>query len=259
MQTLLKILARYSNFLVFLLLEVVAFLLIIYNSAYPRSSVLSTANSVVAWQYEKIDEIGTFLSLRRVNAKLAEENAQLRSRLAGDSSYHAQYRTAKVVQMTIDRQHNYLTINRGRNDSIYPGMGIRNGEGAVGIIRTVGEHFSIVQPLINTESKLSCRFTKNDYIGTLEWDGRSNRYARLADIATHIEVAVGDTIVTSGLSPAFPEGVPVGIVSDYELGQGASYYTIRVLLSTDFGKLKYVETIGNNDHLEIQNLNHGLD
>ena len=75
MQTLLKILARYSNFLVFLFLEVVAFLLIAYYNPYPRSSMLSTANRLVAWEYETADEIGSYITLRQVNAHLAEENA----------------------------------------------------------------------------------------------------------------------------------------------------------------------------------------
>lgn len=259
MQTLLRILARYSNFLVFLVLEVVAFLLIAYNSAYPRSSLLSTANSVVAWQNEKVDEIGSYLSLRTVNAELAEENAQLRNLLAEDSSYHADYHSAKVIQMTLDRTHNYLTINRGAEDSVYQGMGVRNADGVVGIVRTVGEHYSIVQPVINTQSRLSCRFSKNDYIGTLEWDGKDVRFARLADVTTHVSVEVGDTIVTSGLSPAFPEGIPVGIISDCQLGTGDSYYTIRVKLCTDFRRLKYIEIIRNKDRSELEELNHGLE
>lgn len=258
MQSLLKILARYSNFLVFIILEVVAFLLIAYNSAYPRSSILSTANSLVAWEYEKIDELGSYLSLREVNDELSQENAMLRNMLT-DSSFYANYQSAKVVQMTIDKQHNYLTVNRGESDSIYRGMGVRNAEGAVGIIRTVGEHYSIVQPIINTASRLSCRFSKNDYIGTLEWDGKDSRYARLTDIATHVDAAIGDTIVTSGLSPAFPEGVPVGVITECQLKQGDSYYTIRVQLSVDFRKLKYVELIGNNNRTELEELNHGLE
>ena len=259
MQNLLKIIARYSNFLVFILLEVVAFLLIAYNSAYPRSSILSTANRLVAWQYETIDEIGSYLHLKQVNQSLAEENAQLRNLLETDTAYKAEYASAKVVQMTFDRLHNYITINRGEQDGLYPGVGVRNEDGAVGIVRTVGEHYSIVQPIINTESRLSCRFSKNDYICTLEWDGHNYQLARLADVATHMNVQAGDTIVTSGLSPAFPEGVPVGIVQDCYLNKGASYFTIHVKLNTDFRRLKYVTTIGNNNRTELEDLYDGLD
>jgi len=221
--------------------------------------MFSTANSFVAWERETAGEIGEYINLRQVNADLAEENAFLRNQLATDSSFHAAYHSAKVIQMTFDKQHNYLTINRGANDGIYRGMGVRNADGAVGIVRTVGAQYSIVQPIIHTRSRLSCRFAKNDYIGTLEWNGKDCRFAQLTDIATHINVAVGDTIVTSGLSPAFPEGIPVGIISDCQLKPGDSFYTIRVLLSTDFRRLKYIETITNNDRSELEVLNNGLD
>ena len=63
MQNLLKILLRYSNFLVFIALEVAAFMLISLNNAAPRSSMLSTANEVVAWQHEQISEISGYLPM----------------------------------------------------------------------------------------------------------------------------------------------------------------------------------------------------
>ena len=67
MQNLLKILLRYSNFLVFIALEVAAFMLISYNSAYPRSSILSTANDFVAWQNAQISAVGEYFGLRSPN------------------------------------------------------------------------------------------------------------------------------------------------------------------------------------------------
>ena len=216
MQTLLKILLRYSNFLVFIILEVAAFLLISMNSVYPRSSMLSTANEVVAWQNAVISDIRGYFSLRSQNKQLAAENVALRNLLCSmDSAQDIaafRYQDAKVVQMTTDRLHNYLTINRGSKDSVQRGQGVRNEEGVVGIVRTVGRNYSVVLPVINTQTNLSCRFTKNGYIGTLKWDGKDNRFAQLADVAAHMVVNPGDTIVTSGLSPVFPEGIPVGIV-----------------------------------------------
>ena len=86
MQNLLKILLRYSNFLVFIALEVAAFLLLSYNNAYPRSSFLSTANNVVAWQNEQITEIKSYFHLRSVNEQLAAENAALRNQICAMDS-----------------------------------------------------------------------------------------------------------------------------------------------------------------------------
>jgi len=263
MQNLLKILLRYSNFLVFIALEVAAFMLISLNNAYPRSSILSTANNVVAWQHEMVSNINSYFSLRSQNELLAEENAALRNQIcAMDSSANSEamhYMTAKVVQMTTDQLHNYLTINRGSKDGVQRGQGVRNSDGVVGIVRTVGRNYSVVLPVINTRSNLSCRFAKNDYIGTLQWDGKDSRFAQLADVAAHMVVNPGDTIVTSGLSPVFPEGIPVGIVENSQLKEGDSYHTIRVRLHTNFKRLKYVEVVQNAHLTEIEELQDGLE
>ncbi len=263
MQTLLKILQRYSNFLVFIALEVAAFLLISLNNVYPRSSMLSTANSFVAWQNEQVSNIRSYFNLRAQNEQLAIENAALRNQIcAMDSNAYRNpfsYMSAVAVQMTTNELHNYITINRGSEDGIVRGQGVRNAEGVVGIIRTVGTHYSVVMPIINTRNRLSCRFTKNGYFGTLQWDGKDNRFAQLADVAAHMVVNPGDTIITSGLSPVFPEGIPVGIVENSVLKEGDSYHTIRIRLNTNFKQLKYVEVVRNEDQQEIEVLTNGLD
>ena len=263
MQELLKILLRYSNFLVFILLEVAAFLLIRWNNAYPRSAMMSTANSFIAWQHEQISEVTDYFSLRSQNRQLAAENVALRNQIyAMDSAqtrgiFH--YESAKVVQMTTDKLHNYITIDRGSKDGVVRGQGVRNEDGVVGMIRTVGTNYSVVQPIINTNSQLSCRFAKNDYIGTLKWEGKDCRFALLTDVSTHMVVNQGDTIVSSGLSPVFPEGIPVGIVESSAIKEGDAYYTIRVRLSTNFKRLKYVEIVQNADQKELEELSNGMD
>ena len=263
MQNLLKILLRYSNFLVFIALEVAAFLLISINSVYPRSSMLSTANEVVAWQHARLSEICGYFNLRSQNEQLAAENAELRNQICSmDSAEHGyvnRYQYAKVVQMTTDQLHNYLTIDKGSKDGIRRGQGVRNKDGAVGIVRTVSTNYSVVLPLINTHTNLSCRFAKNDYIGTLQWNGKDSRFAQLADVAAHVVVNPGDTIITSGLSPVFPEGIPVGIVENSVLKEGDAYYTIRVRLHANFKRLKYVEVVQNTDQQELEELHNGLD
>ena len=111
MQNLLKILLRYSNFLVFIALEVAAFLLISMNNAYPRSSLLSTANEFIAWQHAQISEITGYFSLRSQNEQLAAENAALLNQIYSMDSARNEVvflcNHAKVVQMTTDRLHNF--------------------------------------------------------------------------------------------------------------------------------------------------------
>jgi rod shape-determining protein MreC len=263
MQNLLRILLRYSNFLVFILLEVAAFMLITWNNAYPRSAVLSTANAFVAWQNEQVSEVRGYFSLRSQNEQLAAENVTLRNQLSSmkseENGGRYAYMSAKAVQMTTHKLHNYITINRGSNEGVVRGQGVRNEDGVVGIVKTVGLNYSVVLPVINTNSNISCRFVKNDYAGTLKWDGKDSRFAQLTDVAAHMVVNPGDTIVTSGLSPVFPEGIPVGIVENSVLKEGDSYYTIRVRLSTNFKRLKYVEIVQNKDQEELEELSDGMD
>lgn len=274
MYNLLRFIQRHSNFLVFFILEVVAFLLVVQNNTYPHSRVLSTANRVVAWNYRAFSAITDYFGLQTTNAELAAENNALRNRLnelenltegiAADSAfrfaeYDLRYIPAKVVQITTTGQHNYLTINRGTRDGISAGMGVRNHEGVVGIVRTVGGRYSVVMPILHTDVNISCRFRKNDYIAALQWDGHDSRYAQLNDVATHLVVNKGDTIVTAGLSPVFPADIPVGVVEDCRLEEGDSYYRIRVRLATNFRRLRYVEVIDNRGSNEMEELTHELD
>lgn len=274
MHNLLRFIQRYSNFLVFIILEVVAFLLVVQNNMYPHSRVLSTANRLVARNYQVVSNIAGYFGLRTTNAELAAENTALRNRVnelenltegaATDSAYlfaehDIRYIPAKVVQITTTGQHNYLTVNRGARDGIRAGMGVRNHEGVVGIVRTVGRRYSVVMPVLHTDVNISCRFLKNDYIATLQWDGHDSRYAQLNDVATHLVVNKGDTIVTAGLSPVFPADIPVGVVEDCRLDESDSYYRIRVRLATNFRRLRYVEIIDNRGSNEIEELTDELD
>ena len=269
MQSLLKFIQKYSNFLIFFILEVVAFLLLTSYNEYPKSSMLSTSNAIIAFNYKVANDMSSYFRLRSVNDQLQAENAGLRSQIAAlqslleDSVEQSEYVyshldydciPAKVIQLSTDKQHNFLTINKGLRDSVYQGMGVRNSEGVVGIVTTVSNYFAVVIPVINTNCRISGKFLKNGYYGTVEWDGLDYRYAQLTDIASHLTVQEGDTIVTSGLSPVFPENIPLAVVEHAELKEGDSYYTITVRLQPDFRRLNYVQLIDNHTYNEEMSL-----
>lgn len=262
MESLLKFIGKHSNFLIFLILEVVAFLLISNYNTYPQSKILSSSNAFLAWQDERISNVMDYFSLRSDNAQLMEENVRLRAALHGLDTTDVMaaythssitYIPAKVIRFTRNGMRNYLTINKGSLDNITVGMGVRDNQGTVGVVCTVNEHYSVVLPIIHVDAQLSCRFLKNDYLAILRWQGGDLAYASLQDVSSHVPVCVSDTLVTSGLTSSFPEGIPVGKVENVMLQQGDSYYTIRVKLNTDFHKIKYVEVINNNQNALIQN------
>lgn len=271
MQNLLQIIRKYSNFLVFILLEVTAFLLIVHNSAYPKSTVLSTCNSAVAWYYELENTVVSYFRLKEDNEQLQQENAMLRNQIVLYANERERYKEsenvyqyanlqhhfipAKVIQMNMGGMKNYMTINKGERDGIKNEMGVIGPIGVVGIVSTVGQHFSIVIPITTSLNfGVSCRLQKNSKLGTLRWNGKDDKHAQLTEVESSVDVQPGDIILTSGLSTTFPENIPVGVVEKAYLKDGEAMWTIDVLLYTDFSKLSYVQVIDNdiaNRELEL--------
>ena len=261
MKNLLQFLTRYSNFLIFFILEVVAFILITTTNHYQQSATWSAANQFVASIQQTTTSISDYFALKQENERLAQENAALKSQLMlvenaaesiieRDSQYiysHLdwEYIPAKVIGVTTHKQHNYLTINKGRRDSIEVDMGVVCHEGVVGIVSAVGERYALVVPLIHTEMNVSCRIQTNDYIGRTHWLGKDYRELQLEDISRHITVNEGDTIITSGLTPVFPSGMLVGTIRQATLTEHDNYHHITLQIATDYKKINYVQVIYN--------------
>ena len=136
-----------------------------------------------------------------------------------------------------------------------PGMAVVSSDGVVGVIFNVSRHYATVISLLNTRLNISAKFKKNDYFGALQWDGKSYQKAILNEIPHHVEINVGDSIITSGYSTIFPEGIQIGTVQDFVV-KGGNFYEISVILSTDFKKLRFVNVISNlkkKDQLDLEN------
>ena len=275
MRNLWQFLVKYSNLLLFLLLEVVALFFVFSKGGLPHSAWVSSANRVTGSFYQAWNNVTTYFFLRSENERLVAENVELQNRITrlenqlegqleaglpdtvpayvyAEKDLH--YIPAKVINFSTSSQRNYLTLNKGARDGVEEDMGVVDQDGVVGIVRAVSDRFSVVIPVINNAFSVSCRFLSNDKLGPLHWDGVDYRYAQLEDIARHVEVHEGDTLVTSGLSDAFPEGIRVGIVEEAELGESDAYYHIKVRLAADFHRLGYVQIIQNKALVEQRQL-----
>ena len=274
MRNLIDFLIRYSNFLIFLILEVVAFILIGTTHEYQQSSVWSSTNRIIAGTNRIRSSINGYFHLREDNTLLSEENALLKSQLMElqnkieptverDSQYiytHLdwEYIPAKVIDITTHKQHNYLTLNKGSRDGIKKDMGVVCAEGLVGIVSAVAEKYSLVVPIIHTNISISTRLKSCGQIGGTQWDGRDYQYVHLTEIARHISINTNDTVVTSGLTSVFPEGILIGVIDDIELNPGDNYHSATIQLSTNYRALKYVQVLRNRNK-EQDHSYHGMD
>ncbi len=261
MKNLFQFLWRNNYTIFFVLLEVLSISLVIRNNNFQNTSAFNSSNYLTGSVMEAISNVNEYIGLKTTNRYLASENARLHTLLSGNRDRAATgtagnfvYTPCKVINNSVYRQANYLTLDKGSLDGIRAEMGVISSQGVVGIVKNVSPHFSTVMSLLHKDASISARFRKNNYFGPLSWDGKDPSYATLRDIARHVKISAGDTIVTTSYSSIFPTDIPIGIVASYEAAPGENFYAVRVTLSTDFRNLDYVYVINNILQQEQQEL-----
>lgn len=260
---------RYYAFFLFLALEAFAIVLMINNNSYHSASYFNSANNISADLYSRIANAKSYVNLQETNDSLSRENARLLNLLLSspyannvkkgvviDSTTQRRYSyiEAKVVNNTVKNRNNYLTLDRGFLQGVRPKMGVICGNGIVGTVKDVNEHFCTVISFLHKDSRISARLNSTKDYGSLVWEGLNPRFATLKDIPTHVKVKLGDSVSTTGYSQKFPENVFVGRVVKCDLKSGDNFYNIEVALSTNFSTLRYVYIVEDNFAKELQNL-----
>ncbi len=264
MQNLLDFLARHFHWLVFLLLETVSGILLFSYNSYQGSTWISTANAVTGKTLELQADVEQFFSLKRLNEELSQRNIVLEQKVQmlmekqaqatqaptslplegeaieaeksalGASPFGGRLVGAKVIANTIDR---------GRADGVQEDMGVISGMGIVGVVYMAADHYSIVLPVLNSHSRISCSIRGRNYFGYLTWPGGSPVEAYVEDIPRHARFKKGEWVETSGYSAIFPKGVAVGKITNIYNSRDGLSYSLKVHLSTDFACLRDVYVI----------------
>lgn len=279
MRNLLDFLYRYRGGLVFVLLEVISMVLFIRNSGYQRAAFFNSANKYTGQVLEVRTQIYDYFRLTEVNQALVAENARLRQQLypadlAGrlpDSLVTPSDTTggrlrpdtvqvglrplptrlagsplipARVINQTLRRVDNYLTLNVGTQQGVLPGMGVLTGAGVVGRVRQVSEHYATVTSVLHSKTNLSAKIRRDGTFGTIKWLGEDPTHALLDYIPRQNKLVAGDTVVTSGYNQVFPEGVLIGTVDHFTKEPDKNFWTVRVKLAANFSNLTYVYVVG---------------
>ena len=276
MRNLIEFIKKYNHWFVFVLLEVVSFVLLFKFNSYQGSVWFSSANAVAGKVYELDAAVKNYFILTKINQQLNVRNLYLEQtvrklseqvdELTGqkDSSWLARTQEqvlkecklipAKVITNSLDKRDNFITIDKGRADGVRKDMGVACGNGVVGVVYMVSEHYAVVIPLLNSKSNLSVTIRERGYYGYLHWTGGRADLAYVDDIPRHAHFRLGDLVETSGYSSIFPPGIIVGqILHVYNSADGLSY-RVQVRLTTDFGNLRDVCVIDNTAMEERINL-----
>jgi len=268
MRSLLNFLLRFKTLILFLVLEAVAIIMISTSHNYHETVLYGISRNITGFFAERMERGTYYFRLRQVNQELLAENILLKKQIAGLASGSQEgfipvrdsvngvnytYLNARVISNSVNKQKNFITLDKGSRQGVAEGMGVASPSGVVGVVVGVSRNYSVVMSLLNTDFRLSASMKRNDYFGSLAWDGINHRYARLSEIPHHVAVNEGDTIVTSGFSAIFPAGVMAGTLTGAQR-RGGDFISLQVLLSADFKKLTDVYVIGNLTRDERENL-----
>jgi len=271
MQRLFNYIFAYRVFITFLLLEFLCAWLIVANNQYQSTTYFNTSNSLIAEINGTSQSIRDYFELVDINRVVSNENSLLRNQVEKQKQLLQLYKldqkdslltkkfdyiNAKVINNTTKYYKNFITIDRGSEDGLQPGMAVINSYGVVGKVKTVSKHYAVLISLLNMQEQISATIKRTGFFGTIQYEGTDPSSVSLKYIPRHVKLQVGDSIVTSGYNAIFPENIFIGKIKEFVLPEEAPFYNIKVELGQDFGKLAFVEVIRSRLQNERDSLEH---
>lgn len=272
MKNLINFILKYAQWFLFTIYVLISLVLLIVNRNYQQSIYLSSANVVTGSVYGAWSSVTGYFHLKTTNESLQQRNALLQNEVLNLQSEVARlksivadsistptverfdYIAASVINNNTRHPRNYFTINRGSLDGVKTGMGVVNQNGVVGIVNVTGPHMARVISLLNETQHFSVKLKDTPFVGSLTWKGDDPEVGYVEEIPRHAKYQIGDTVVTSGYSTAFPEGIPVGIIMNRVRSKDDSFFTFKVRLASDFRTINGVRVIKDIYKQEIDSL-----
>ena len=247
-------LRKNNIFFLFIFLEIIAFILMANSKNYPGSVILNSTSELTGSLNKNYTNIVEYFELKKINRLLIEENEFLKSQnptlVVNDSSAQHpdtiyKYIGANVISNSTHKPDNYLMLDKGSKDGISIDMAVVSGSGIVGSVIAVSENYSSVMSILHKDSKISARIKKNNQLANILWEDLDYQRGTLTDIPSHLQLLYGDTIVTSGHSLIYPEGILIGTVESYISRIGSNLNSAIIKFSTDYNSLHHVYIINN--------------
>jgi len=263
-------LKKISFILLFIVIEAVALRYFANSSSYNQAKVINASNFLLGDIQAGFSGIKHFFSLGRENRQLTDEVARLREQLryygqltdtlsgfrpSGDVEQVYFYNSARVVNNSINKNENFITIDKGMRDGVETEMALLSDGAIVGYILNCSDRFSVAISILNTRFRTSGRIQGQDNFGSIFWDGLRTDEVVLSEIPKYAPLEVGDTIVTTDYSSFFPPDLKIGTVQSFELING-TYYDARVKLFANMAGLRNVVLVDYVDREEKTELEH---
>jgi len=196
-----------------------------------------------------LKQLDRYQELERSNAEIYQENIRLKEQL--DFSKTLRYRRipAQISGRDPNNLFSALVINKGSVSGVSNNMTVvawQNGAQAlVGKVIQTGALESLVMPIFDVNSLVSCRFSVSRFEGIVEGQGSAENslIMRFVPRRARDEINIGDIVVTSGMGGIYPAGVNLGRVSSINILEYETTLEVEVIPMIDFSRLEYIFVI----------------
>ena len=178
MRNLFAFIEKHSFLLLFLLLQIVSFVFIVsFNE--PQKSQFGVVSNAFRGRLHKINQSVTrYFYLEKANQRLVEENARLYADqefsqksnaifptkvVNPENSQQYEYFPARVLNNTINKVDNYITIDKGWKHGVEKNMAVICPSGIVGVVVRVSKNFSMVMTVLSPKFRVSAKFKNSDF------------------------------------------------------------------------------------------------
>ena len=139
------------------------------------------------------------------------DNRRLRAALGFEQSPGYRLIPAEVVSVSGYQTPTAAIVNRGDYDGLKPNLPVINQDGLIGRISSVTSDFATVQLLTDPSNRVAARVASSREMGIVKYTTFDGMI--LDNFPLQGTIAVGDTILSSGLGGVYAAGLMVGIVT----------------------------------------------
>ena len=161
-------------------------------------------------------------------AEMAEENRTAEDALAENERLREllqlrqarndlTFESARITKWSGNSWESVMTISKGTTSGVQLNMCVVTENGyLVGVVTDVGPNWATVTTLIDPGTSLGAMVdeTSENAILTSDLDAMSQGLCRLSYVDMSAQLAVGNTVLTSGLGGVVPAGLPIGTVTE---------------------------------------------
>jgi rod shape-determining protein MreC len=225
---------------------------------------------IVALPSRLLDRTGESLasqqSLREENARLQDENLQLRAQqlkllslqqensrlrelLRASSRVGEDVLIAEVVRVDQDYYKQQILINKGKAHHVYLGQPVIDAKGIMGQVVELYQHSARVLLISDPSHAMPVQSNRNGVRTIVQGKGNPNELD-LLHIPNNTDLRPGDLFISSGLAGRFPPNYPVAVIQEVVIQPGQPFAKVTATPTAELDRSREVLLVWPNQQPE---------